>query len=111
MGSMRSIGVDGMMRHNRKKGCGARALQFRFEPCKLFCLLLRGQGKVLTEQLLITILGHVAIERQEGNQRILSRKLEAIPTGGHCPTSVSVARVLELGIHFALRPTLIIVVP
>ena len=113
---MGSIGVDGMMRHDRKKGSRAGALELSFEPGKLFCLLLRGQGKIPAEKLLVARTGHIAVERQKRNQRIFRGKLKAIPTGGHRPTGrgaaiSSAARVFQLGIDFALRPPLIIVVP
>ena len=57
---------------------------------------------------------HVAVERQERNQWVFRGKLKAIPARGHGPAGgrpvATAARVLQLGIDFALRPPLIIVV-
>ena len=58
---------------------------------------------------------HVAVERQKRNQRIFRGKLKAIPARRHRPAGgsgavASAARVLELGIDFALGPSLIIMV-
>src|ERR1700733_14078329 len=113
MVSMGAIGVDRGMRDDTQKRSRAGTLKLAFEPCQLFCLLFRGEGEIAAVAFLGPGVRHVAIKRQESNQWVFSGKYKAIPARGHCPAGrgaavASAARVLQLSIHFALRPLMII---
>src|SRR5580698_6664336 len=113
---MRPIRIYRMMPHDNQKRCGSWTPEFIFEPCQLIALLLWCQSDI--PAVLRFALGerHIAVERDEGDQRLGSRKLESIPAGWHgpaCggPAAFPSASVFELGFHLAVRPSLVVVIP
>ena len=89
---------------SNQASCSACCCGVRVKSRPAPCFLPSGRGS------------NVAVEREKRDQRFFCRKLESIPACRHRPTRrvaavSSAARIFQLGIDFAVRPPLIIVVP
>src|ERR1700728_5035491 len=99
------------MPHHHEKGRTARSFEFCIQPSELLCLLLWRQSDVSPFAHAAVWKGHVTVEREKRDERMLLRKFKTIPARGHGPPSLSAAGVLQFSVNLTLRPWLIIMVP
>src|SRR5580698_1241656 len=87
------VRVDRMMAEDSEKWRRARLLQLMLEPGELLDALFISQREVTAGSLRFHRMGHVAIERNKGDERLVRGEVEAVPARGHDPARFGSARI------------------